>query len=132
MTRILIIDDEPTYLELMQDYLRFKGFEVSTAKDGDEAIKQMRYEKPDLILLDIMMPTMDGYQFCRTLKADAAFWDIPIIVVTAIASDRGERMMQGLGAAAYLEKPIDQDQLLKLIRKHLPGPTGAPPPRKVL
>lgn len=119
MARILVIDDEPTFAEGLRDYLAFKGYTVDIAGDGDEAMRKLRYHLPDLILLDVLMPQMDGYTFCRMLHADPRFRAIPVIAVTAVPGFRGEKLLKSYGAVGYMEKPIDNAKLLALIEKTL-------------
>ena len=113
--RILIVDDEPTFALTLKDFLAFSGFEVDIVHDGAEAMERMRSSVPDVLLLDIMMPKMDGYVFARRMKADPRLKGVPIIAVTAVPGLRGKKIMDSLGAVGYFEKPMDNQQLLETI-----------------
>jgi two-component system cell cycle sensor histidine kinase/response regulator CckA len=117
--RILIVDDEPHNRQLLEVMLAAEGFELVMAASGAEALAKVAEEPPDLILLDVMMPGMDGYTVATTLKADAATKSIPIIMVT-VRDDR-EAKMRGLGAGAedFLSKPVDRAELRVRVRNLL-------------
>ena len=116
---ILVVDDNPDNLEIISTRLRFRGYEVSTAERGDEAIRMVKDNEPDLILLDIMMPDMDGYEVARRIRAEDEISFIPIIVVTA--RDSTEDKVTGLDAGAddYLTKPINFPELEARVRSML-------------
>ena len=117
--RILLVDDEPTFALTLKEFLTFSGFEVDIVHDGADAMERLRFSAPDLLLLDIMMPKMDGYVFARKIKTDPKLKKIPIIVITAVPGVRGKKIMDSLGAAGYLEKPIDSHKLLDVINEIL-------------
>ena len=112
--KILVVDDEQAVRESLRRSLRFNGYEVLTANDGLEAVETVRAENPELLILDIMMPNMDGLEVCRTLRSEG--WDRPILVLTARdgVSDR----VAGLDAGAddYLPKPFALEELLARVR----------------
>ena len=112
--KILVVDDEQAVRESLRRSLRFNGYEVLTASDGLEAVETVRAENPELLILDVMMPNMDGLEVCRTLRSEG--WDRPILVLTARAgvSDR----VAGLDAGAddYLPKPFALEELLARVR----------------
>ncbi len=110
--KILIVDDEDVNLRLLTQWLIPLGYDIELAANGEEAVRQAREGRPDLIILDIMMPVMDGYEACRVLKADPETRNLPIIVVTAL-NDR-ESKLKGLSVSAndFLSKPIDQAELI--------------------
>lgn len=112
--KILVVDDEQAVRESLRRSLRFNGYEVLTANDGLEAVKTVRAENPELLILDVMMPNMDGLEVCRTLRSEG--WDRPILVLTARdgVSDR----VAGLDAGAddYLPKPFALEELLARVR----------------
>ena len=116
---ILVVDDNPDNLEIISTRLRFKGYEVAVAERGDEAIDKVRQEDPHLILLDIMMPDMDGYEVARRIRGEKDIPYIPIIVVTA--RDSTEDKVTGLDAGAddYLTKPINFPELEARVRSML-------------
>jgi len=109
--KILIVDDEEANLRLLTRWLIPLGYDIELAANGDEAVQKVRNSRPDLIILDIMMPVMDGYEVCRILKADQETKNIPIIMVTAL--NERESKLKGLSASAndFLSKPIDQVEL---------------------
>lgn len=113
--KILIVDDEPDVASLLNLMLKSKGYETITAGDGQEALEKARNEKPDLIVLDIMLPRLDGYKVARMLKFDEKFSHIPIIMVTAKIQEKDKKMGVEMGADAYVTKPFDTAALLNKI-----------------
>jgi len=116
---ILAVDDNPTNLTLLVDYLERLGFEVSAAEDGESALELLDYITPDIILLDIMMPGMDGFETCRSLKAIPAVQDIPVIFMTALSETSDKVKGFEAGAVDYITKPIQHEELLARITTHL-------------
>jgi DNA-binding response OmpR family regulator len=108
-TTILIADDDPQLLRLMARNLQFEGYDVLTAADGKSALDMVEEKKPDLILLDVMMPRMDGFTVCQRVRE---FSNIPIIIVTARGQDQDKVRGLDLGADDYLTKPFNVDELL--------------------
>lgn len=117
--KIIVIDDEPEILELTGKLLRNKGYEVSTALDAKEGMDKINREKPDLILLDIIMPHKDGLTLLRELKANDSTRQIPIIILSAKGESRSIIEAQKYGAVDYFIKPCDGPQLLKYIKKYI-------------
>jgi len=117
--RILVADDNPANVDILQTRLAVHGYEIVTASDGEEALTVAREKQPDLILLDVMMPRMDGLEVCRRLKADTALPFIPIILVTAKADSKD--IVAGLeaGSDEYLTKPVDQAALVARVKSML-------------
>ncbi len=103
--KLLLVDDEPVNLQLLRQILR-NQYELSFAKSGEAALASVQREHPDLILLDVMMPGMDGYMVCRQLQAIEATREIPIIFVTALSNDESEAIALNLGAVDYITKPV--------------------------
>ena len=120
--RILIIDDEPDFVRVVQLRLEAAGYEVLGAFDGMQGVSFAHKEKPDAIILDIMMPAMHGHRVCETLKKSSKTWTIPIIYLTAKGSKEDEDLAYKLGAEHFLTKPYDPQALLAIIKKALePG-----------
>lgn len=117
-TKILLVDDEPDVLEILSKKLEAAGFLTVKASDGNEGLKKTREEKPDLVLLDIMMPDKDGFTMLRELQSEPGSRSIPVIMVSA--KSEADSLFEGrdLGATDYLIKPIDFEELLKYIKKY--------------
>ncbi len=116
---ILIVDDNPTNLNVLFEYLEESGFEVSVAKSGKSAIQQIGHVQPDLILLDVMMPGLDGFETCRKLKAKKATRDIPVIFMTAL-TDTVDKIKGFLaGGQDYITKPLQHEEVLVRVTAHL-------------
>jgi len=118
--KILVVDDEVELAKAMTIRLTTAGYEVSVAHDGEEALKKARLEKPDLIILDLMLPKIDGYKVCRLLKFDQKYREIPIIMVTARVEEEDKRLGMETGADEYITKPFDWSDLLEKITKFIP------------
>jgi DNA-binding response OmpR family regulator len=116
---ILVVDDEVEILSLVQRILASDEYRIRTAKNAEEVFALLEKELVDLVLLDVMMPAMDGFEVCRRLKADARTQPIPIIMLTVLATNSDIRKALDLGAAAYLIKPFDPDVLDKEIKNVL-------------
>ena len=117
--RILVVDDEPDIVTGISDSLAFEGYDIIIANDGQAALNMARSENPDLIILDIMLPKIDGYKVCRLLKFDKKKKHIPIIMLTAKTQDSDKKTGKDMRADEYMCKPFDQDELLKNIKKLL-------------
>ncbi|MBU0513200.1 MAG: response regulator, partial [Proteobacteria bacterium] len=117
--RVLVVDDEPRNLELLEAMLTPLGYEVILADGGEKALQMVREGPPDVILLDIMMPAMDGYEVCRRLKADEGTREIPVIFVTAMTEVQDEVRGLDLGAVDYITKPISPPVVKARIKTHL-------------
>ncbi|MCP4699116.1 MAG: response regulator [Gammaproteobacteria bacterium] len=116
---LLVVDDMPTNLKLLLSYLHALDFSVQVARDGIEALEQAVYAPPDLILLDIMMPGIDGFETCRRLKADKRTRDIPVIFMSALSSTTDKVRGLQLGAVDYITKPFQQAEVAARIHTHL-------------
>ena len=119
MKRILLADDETELVEMVKMRLEANGYQVLAAYDGQQAYEMARKEKPDLMILDIMMPKMDGYRVCGLLKKDIRFAKTPIILFTAKAQDEDKKLGEELGADAYIVKPFEPQALLAKIKELL-------------
>jgi len=111
--KILVCDDEPYILMALTDAVEMEGYECVTAVNGKEALERARETLPDLIMLDIMMPFMDGFEVCRELKADAATRDIPVIMLTAKSQQVDIQKGKDAGADDYITKPFRPSTLRK-------------------
>ena len=119
MVKILIVDDEPDIVTALGIRLKAAGHEVITAADGMEGLDAARKQNPDLILLDIMLPKLDGYKVCRILKFDENYRHIPILMITAKVTDINKKMGEEVGADAYITKPFNSDELMAKIKETL-------------
>ena len=122
--RVLVVDDDAKTVELVRLYLKRDGYRVFTAYDGIEALRLARESRPDLIVLDLMLPGIDGLQVCRTLRAES---DVPIIMLTARTTDRDKLTGLDLGADDYVTKPFSPRELAARVRavlRRLPGERG--------
>jgi adenylate cyclase len=117
--RILAVDDDPINLEILQARLASRGYEVLTAPDGEAALAAVRAQEPDLVLLDVMMPKLDGIEVCRRLRSDASLPFMPIILVTAKGDSADVVAGLEAGADEYLSKPVDHDALVARVRSML-------------
>jgi PAS domain S-box-containing protein len=116
---ILIVDDNPATLGILFDYLRKSGYRVLIAEDGESALERVNYIKPDIILLDIMMPNLDGFEVCRRLKEDKKTRDIPVIFTTALSETSNIIKGFELGAVDYITKPVHYHEVLARVNTHL-------------
>lgn len=117
MRRLLVVDDELAILEALQEVLSSEGYAVSTASNGAEGLKRAAEEPPDLVLLDLMMPVMDGWEMLRRMKEDTRLQHVPVIVMSAGRVLAGE--LKGLH---FLAKPFDLDRLLVLVEEQTARP----------
>jgi len=116
---ILVVDDNPNNLGVLSDFLGEMGFEILVARDGESALQKANYAAPDLILLDVMMPGIDGFETCRRLQADPITTPIPIIFMTALSESPDKVKGLSLGAVDYITKPFQQDEVLARVKLHL-------------
>jgi two-component system sensor histidine kinase/response regulator len=116
---ILIVDDSPENLDLLCAYLRSSGFNVSVAENGEVALQQVSQSKPDLILLDVVMPVVDGFETCRRLKENEETKDIPVIFMTALVNTSDKVKGFELGAVDHITKPLQPEEVLARITTHL-------------
>lgn len=117
--RILVIDDEPELVKAIQIRLEQAGYGVLTAYDGMGGIARAREEKPDLIILDLIMPRMDGFEVCDRLRKDPETAFIPVVVLTAMEQEEAAKKALSAGAKGYMVKPLEQEILLFTVRKFL-------------
>jgi DNA-binding response OmpR family regulator len=119
MTKILIAEDEPDIRDLVAFTLRFAGYEVVTGTNGEEAVQIAQKEYPDLILLDVRMPKMTGYDACKLIKADPKLKDVPVVFLSAKGQEAEIQDGMEAGAEEYLLKPFAPDQLTDRVRSIL-------------
>ncbi len=117
--RILIVDDEESIIKLVKMYLEYHCYEVITANDGQEGLSKAKTEKPDLIVLDLMLPRINGYKVCGLLKKDTRYAKTPVILFTAKAQERDIKLGEEVGADAYITKPFEPEVLLSKIKELL-------------
>lgn len=123
--RVLIVDDEPDLLSVLHFGLEVEGFDVLEASDGEQGLDMAREHTPDLIVLDLMLPRMDGYKVCRALKFDERYRRIPVFILSARSGETDRRLALDLGADAYITKPYDMKDLVSRIRNRLNMPPKA-------
>ena len=126
--RVLVIEDNMDLLETVSCSLRAVGMEVTTARSGREGLERARQEPPEIILTDLMLPQVNGYEICTMLKQDTRYQRIPIVLFTAKAQEKDEKLGVECGANAYVRKPFRAQELLEKIRGLLPAsPTPQQP-----
>jgi DNA-binding response OmpR family regulator len=116
MTKIMIVDDEKEATNLLEDILKLEGYEPTSVNDSTIAAQTASLLRPDLFLLDLMMPEIDGFKLCRMLRADPKFAHTPIIIVTALCDKDSRIVAYGAGASDYLTKPYHSYELISKIR----------------
>ena len=119
MAKILIVDDEQDIVETMAFMLKQKGYECIWAYVGEEGLRLAKEEAPDLIILDVMMPKINGYKICRLLKFDARYKQIPIIMITARGQEQDKAIGEETGADEYITKPFEFSTVFEKIEQHL-------------
>jgi DNA-binding response OmpR family regulator len=119
--KILVVDDEKYLVELLTVNLEPEGFRVIKAFDGETGLDKSLAEKPDLVILDVRLPGMDGYEVCRRIKAQDATRQIPVILLSAYAQDQDIRKGLDVGAQAYIKKPFDVMDFIDMVCRLLQG-----------
>ncbi len=117
---ILIVEDEAKSLKLIRDLLQSSGYKTIEATNGEQGVELAKAKKPDLILMDIMMPKVDGYTACLAIKTDKATKAIPVVMLTSLDYELNKALGKDVGAAEYITKPIDRQELLDVISRFLP------------
>jgi DNA-binding response OmpR family regulator len=117
--KILIVDDEVEFTELLMMRLESEGYDVDVVGDGEAGLHAAKKIMPDIILLDVMMPKMDGFQMCRLLKLDKDLKEIPVIFLTARIQGKGQQIGLAVGANGYLVKPFENSDLINIIEKNI-------------
>ena len=117
--KILLVDDEEDLVEIIRFPLELEGLDVLVSYNGEDALNQARKENPDLILLDLMLPKLDGYKVCRLLKFDERYKHIPILMLTAKSQEKDKLLGKETGADEYITKPFDIEYLIKRVKFYL-------------
>ncbi|MCX5665659.1 MAG: response regulator [Candidatus Omnitrophica bacterium] len=117
--KILVTDDSPTIVAMIKELLESNGYAVVTAVDGQEALDKAKQEKPDLIVLDLMLPKIDGYKVCAMLKFDKNYSKIPIIILTARAGESDKELGTEVRADAYVTKPFEPNAFLSKVKEFI-------------
>jgi len=117
--KVLIVDDERDIVETLKFVIESEGIECLTAYDGEEALNLAKSEMPDLIVLDVMLPKINGYKICRLLKFDSKYKDIPILMITARSQEEDKAIGEETGADEYITKPFDINEVVKKIKNYL-------------
>jgi len=129
-SRVLIVEDEPDIRELVVHHLKREGYQVSAASSGEEGLRQVQAAPPDLVILDLMMPAMDGLEVCRRLRQDPATASLPIVMLTAKGDEVDRVLGLEIGADDYIVKPFSPKELLArvraVLRRSRPAPGAAP------
>jgi len=118
--KVLLVEDEKNIILGVRTCLEAVGYEVYVVEDGEAALEYVRTEKPDLILLDLLLPKIDGFEVCAKIKKDEKTKNIPVVVLTAKAAEEDRRKVMELGADAYMTKPFRPQELWDQIKKFLP------------
>ena len=119
MKKILIVDDEADIIEILQFVLEAQGYQCITAMDGEEGLRLAKELLPDLIILDVMMPKINGYKISRLLKYDTKYKNIPIIMVTARSQEDDKLIGQETGVNEYITKPFELDDVIERVNNYL-------------
>ena len=119
VSTVLIVDDDPLIRELIGEILRREGYVVETAENGNEALAALRNQRCALVLLDVSMPVLDGFQTLEKIKGDPLAREIPVVMLTAARAEKDVRRALSLGVAGYIAKPIDTPKLLENVKRIL-------------
>ena len=123
--KVLIVDDQGSTILTLRFQVNHAGFDIITASSGDEALKIIATDRPDLIMLDVMMPRLTGFDVCRRLKDDPSTKEIPVFIVTSLHGDADNAVARGSGANEFFTKPLKTEDLVKILRKYLGSPFKA-------
>jgi len=114
---VLVVDDEPNIVETLSFVLEMEGFRVATAEDGEQALAQVAALRPPVVVLDAMMPRRDGFDVCRTIKADPGLAGVHVVMLTAMGQKADRERAIAAGADHFMTKPFDEEELLALLRR---------------
>jgi DNA-binding response OmpR family regulator len=120
--RVLIVDDESIIVSVLQRHVSNAGYEFDTASNGQEALDKIAKEQPDLVLLDLMMPGINGFETCRRIRENEKTKKLPVLIITALRSDSDSKDAAACGANEFIVKPIDGKKLMERLRHHLGSP----------
>jgi DNA-binding response OmpR family regulator len=123
-SRILIVDDEADLVAVLRVGLEIEGFDVIEAADGEEGLRLAREQKPALMLLDLMLPKLDGYKVCRALKFDERYKSLPILILSARSGEQDRRLALDMGADGFITKPYEMKDLVAKVKHKLGLPPG--------
>jgi DNA-binding response OmpR family regulator len=123
-SRILIVDDEADLVAVLRVGLEIEGFDVIEASDGEEGLRLAREQKPALMLLDLMLPKLDGYKVCRALKFDERYKSLPILILSARSGEQDRRLAMDMGADGFITKPYEMKDLVAKVKHKLGLPPG--------
>lgn len=115
--QVLVVEDDPEVNELVGAYVQIAGFDYDSAPNGSIALEKIRDHPPALVVLDVMLPDLDGFEICRRLRNDVVTHDLPVVMLTALDRDEYRQRGQQCGANAFLTKPFDPDHLVEVIRQ---------------
>ena len=118
---VLVVEDDASLNELVGAYVELAGFEYRKALDGESAVREAQQRPPRMVILDIMLPDIDGFEVCKRLKAQSITSSIPVLMLTALSQEENRRKGIACGAADYMVKPFDPDKLIDAIRQHANG-----------
>jgi DNA-binding response OmpR family regulator len=121
---VLVVDDEPAIVDMVTTYLGFKGYEVHGANTGEDGLTLIPLERPDILLLDLMLPDMDGFEVCTRVRAMPEFAQMPVLIISARVDAESMARAERAGANGYLTKPIRMPELLAEVIKLLSAPAG--------
>jgi two-component system alkaline phosphatase synthesis response regulator PhoP len=124
--RVLIVDDEPDLVRILRFGLQSAGYTVDCAADGQEGLKKARESRPDVILLDLMLPKLDGYKVCRLLKFDERYKQIPIVILSARTQEGDQALALEMGANLFVTKPYEFTEILAHVETLIKAPTARP------
>jgi len=118
---VLVVEDEPIILRLLQVNLRLEGYDVVACSSGEDALLRVELAPPDVVVLDVVLPGIDGFEVCRRLRESPATANVPVIMVTAQAQDEDRKRGYALGVREYVTKPFEPAELVALVREALAG-----------
>ncbi len=119
---VLVVEDDPDLNEVVGAFVELSGFEWRSALNGATALRELRARTPGLVLLDLMLPDLDGFEVCARLRADAATREVPVVVLSAVSDLAARQRATELGVQEYLVKPFDPERLMRVIRETLSAP----------